>query len=310
MDTVTCWVPDGAVRVCFSPGRRVPALLLPLLRWLQLGFARLLPSLPVAALSQAGREFPNPNQSSLLPPCKGGGRGFGQPRGLAGHMGSLRVPLPQLQLRPGSSSHATLCLQMLPGFAPGPVSSCSIVPCRGVSTRRLCVTPCHRATWHGSEVTAVINPLFKKLFITVCPEPPGGRGLGPRQGDEYPSCVGGPAACVCRQESSLCGDISAARPFPPRSMGTGTGTSWQSPQIRSLHTPRSSLLLGQTRGRCPKPGHLGRSAPCLSFPWGDSGGCLCLCHGPGPPKCPAVQGGLRGSPDMGVPVPSPQPAAG
>jgi len=44
----------------------------------------------------------------------------------------------------------------------------------------LCVTPCPPATRCGSEVTAAIDPLFKKLFITVCSEP--SRGLGPREG--------------------------------------------------------------------------------------------------------------------------------
>lgn len=145
-DTVTCWVPDGTVRACFSPKRRDPALLLPLQCWLQLSLHGCSPP-PMSP----GREFPNPNQSILLPPRKAG-RGFGQPKELVGGMGALRVPL--LQLRPGSSSHATLHLQMLPGFAPGPVSSCSIVPpSKGIHGAFAChpLLPSHAAQVRGDH---------------------------------------------------------------------------------------------------------------------------------------------------------------
>lgn len=45
-DTVTCWVPDGTVRACFSPKRRDPALLLPLQCWLQLSLHSCSPPCP------------------------------------------------------------------------------------------------------------------------------------------------------------------------------------------------------------------------------------------------------------------------
>lgn len=55
MGAVTRWVPDGAARARFSPGGG--SLSRSCLR-LPLGLARLLPALPRASLSPAGRAFP------------------------------------------------------------------------------------------------------------------------------------------------------------------------------------------------------------------------------------------------------------